>query len=836
MFTHFLSFLFGCAITFFGLRYLASVKLDVAIILLTGKKLKDHSKKIQSEVISTSKQSTNLVGTGVAPERTESSNSVSSQTSENSNSNQPEKVPIKPTQSDTSVSSTHLSTPVEKKPRRASSELVPGNSTKPDIKEISTSTFPNASPIVSSSNYGVNSSPTPVSPIKTQIESTSSTNLIPNGNDSKKSHQRNGSQNSKPMKEPGTPTFSRQRSGDFNLADIQKGKRLNTSQSGLLVDAEFAGWIEIGAKTPVKMVWNTHYFFLKDVWLSWYKNETRRADQCYGWIKLKDCEIEQEISKLKIYLRHKGNKRLFHRHGPDKNIPPSSRSHFLFHRKSSTCRLRFKEEKALSQWVVAFQKAIDKANRSLTANNDTEEFESSDSESDYISDASISEEKNKAADVLEVIEPDQGRVVLVKKEPSFHNITPAISGDFSDSPPTSESGPAPSSQPEKEEEVNAIATTPESREGLLKILTSAIGLDVTSISLPVSLNEPTSFLQRMCEANCYYDLLNKANQQEDSCHRLTYVTAFAISLYPGISRTTKPFNPYLGETFQYVKEGQLRFLAEQVSHHPPVGAAILETEHFLLWQEQGLKTSFGGNSLACETVGDMHVILKKYQDHFCWNGIKTVVHNCIIGKMWIDHYGETKIANYKTGDKANLKFRKCGWFGKGQAEVEAWVLDGQGQTRVTLEGKWNEQLRWAYVSGPNFDAPQPLWVHTNKNDKSNHWGLSPFMQELLVLDDFMKATLPKTDSRFRPDRLALEQRDMKKAASEKSKLEKEQRVIRKSREQQGKVWTPQYFTRREELPFGPDYAFTGKYWEERNQRIAKASAQVPKQPENKKND
>jgi hypothetical protein len=58
---------------------------------------------------------------------------------------------------------------------------------------------------------------------------------------------------------------------------------------------------------------------------------------------------------------------------------------------------------------------------------------------------------------------------------------------------------------------------------------------------------------------------------EDSCHRLAFVAAFAISLYPNNIRTSKPFNPLLGETFEYVNEKKFKFVAEQVSHHPPVG-------------------------------------------------------------------------------------------------------------------------------------------------------------------------------------------------------------------------------------------------------------------------
>lgn len=47
--------------------------------------------------------------------------------------------------------------------------------------------------------------------------------------------------------------------------------------------------------------------------------------------------------------------------------------------------------------------------------------------------------------------------------------------------------------------------------------------------------------------------------------------------------TAKPFNPLLGETFEYVDEERgVKFFTEQVSHHPPICAATLESEHFLM--------------------------------------------------------------------------------------------------------------------------------------------------------------------------------------------------------------------------------------------------------------
>lgn len=225
---------------------------------------------------------------------------------------------------------------------------------------------------------------------------------------------------------------------------------------------------------------------------------------------------------------------------------------------------------------------------------------------------------------------------------------------------------SPSSENSSASGIEEIPTTEENREGLLKLLTKAVG-DLSTVTVPVSFNEPVSFLQRMCELTQYCDLLDKANQAETSIEALMYVTTYAISMYQCVVRTWKPFNPYLGETFEFIKEGRGRFISEQVSHHPPVGASYLEGDNYEFWQEQGLKTKFTGNSLACESVGRMNVKLKKTGHMYSWEGIKTVVHNVIIGSIWIDHYGDTEIKNYSTGTSIKIfhsLFLKIQFFSK----------------------------------------------------------------------------------------------------------------------------------------------------------------------------
>jgi hypothetical protein len=406
--------------------------------------------------------------------------------------------------------------------------------------------------------------------------------------------------------------------------------------------------------------------------------------------------------------------------------------------------------------------------------------------------------------------------------------------------------------------------TQDHREGLVKVLTKAIGLDITAIALPVTLNEPASFLMRLVEQFQYTELLDKAAQCEDSCQRLMFVGIFAASVFAVQERTGKPFNPLLGETFEYIdeKRNNLKFIAEQVSHHPPIGSIHAENDNFILWQTQQLKTKFTGNSLECYVIGSTNVTLKTTGDQFRWEGIKTTVHNVIVGKLWLDHHGDMEIFNQTTSEKAKIGFTKCGWFSKGWHEVAGTVYDMNGTAAVQIFGKWNEaiygKLLNGYTPAPNreidnggrtsptddaknpkqekrerkkdarefkkqlkLNPEEPLWVHTNKaldptklpckymTDWTQH------TLEVIALRDNQASVLPPTDSRLRADRAALEKEEVKKAASAKHQLEEKQRQEERARRT---PWVPRYFKKvSEDLS---EFAFKGNYWNEREERLS----------------
>lgn len=75
-------------------------------------------------------------------------------------------------------------------------------------------------------------------------------------------------------------------------------------------------------------------------------------------------------------------------------------------------------------------------------------------------------------------------------------------------------------------------------------------------------------LQRLTEDFEYACVLDAASKCKNPFERLAYVAAFTISSYSTTStRTSKPFNPLLGETYECDRQQDLgwKAISEQVS-------------------------------------------------------------------------------------------------------------------------------------------------------------------------------------------------------------------------------------------------------------------------------
>ncbi|KAF6035070.1 hypothetical protein EB796_006629 [Bugula neritina] len=347
--------------------------------------------------------------------------------------------------------------------------------------------------------------------------------------------------------------------------------------------------------------------------------------------------------------------------------------------------------------------------------------------------------------------------------------------------------------------------------GLLSILTKNIGKDLTRISMPVTLNEPLNTLQILCEELEYSDLLDKASSFSDPFERMIYVAAFAVSSYASTNTraATKPFNPILGETYECIRlDKGWKFVAEQVSHHPPISACHADSQNFIFKQDCRVKTKFWGKSMEIHPVGSVSVELTRHNEEYKWKKVTTCVHNVLGGQRWVDQYGEMNISCQ--GIKCKLNFVKASYWSNKKHEVHGTITGPGDEVKIYLFGKWTEALYC--TSKTDHQSNRCIWRAGNlPEDHELYYGFTRFAVELNELQSNEATYLPRTDTRFRPDQRFLEEGKIDEAEAAKQRVEKLQREARKEREAKSIEYKPRWFNKVEKDKT-ETYLFNEDYW------------------------
>ncbi|KAF5192569.1 Oxysterol-binding family protein [Thalictrum thalictroides] len=363
----------------------------------------------------------------------------------------------------------------------------------------------------------------------------------------------------------------------------------------------------------------------------------------------------------------------------------------------------------------------------------------------------------------------------------------------------------------------------EDRDGYWKTMQKYIGSDITSlVSLPVLICEPMTNLQKIAELMEYSHLLDLADGCEDPYMRMVYASSWAISVFYAYQRAWKPFNPILGETYEMVNHNGVTFIAEQVCHHPPIGAGHAENEHFAYDVTSKIKTKFLGNSVDIYPIGRTRVTLKRDGVVLDLVPPPTKANNLIFGRTWIDNVGEMIMTNMTTGDKVVLYFQPCGWFGANRYEVDGYVYNASEEPKILMTGKWSESMSCQPCDIEGEPLPgtelKEVWrvADVPENDKFQY---TYFAHKINSFDTAPKNML-SSDARLRPDRNALQKGDLSKAAAEKTSLEERQRAEKSNRDAKGHKFTPRWFEQTDEVtptPWGDleVFQYNGKYDEHR---------------------
>jgi len=276
----------------------------------------------------------------------------------------------------------------------------------------------------------------------------------------------------------------------------------------------------------------------------------------------------------------------------------------------------------------------------------------------------------------------------------------------------------------------------------------------------------------------------------------------------------------LGETLEWTT-AKTRYVCEQVSHHPPVCAAHMQTKDWEWEQFKEIKAQFTGNAVVSPPVGTTRVTFPSRNETYTWPGLTSCVHNLIVGKLWVDHYGDVNLTTTGTKCSASVSFTACGWFSRGWHEVKAVINDESGKPKYYLAGLWNSRLEYWDAKHGKDGARVPdgekklIWKLEQVKSKSLWRGFHKFLDDLRELTPELQKTLLRSDSRFRPDILELDRCNYRRAGQEKWNLEEKQREERKLREK-GELgeWKQRWFE-----PDGNGWKFKRTYWQDREERF-----------------
>ncbi|TQV98088.1 oxysterol-binding protein [Cordyceps javanica] len=369
---------------------------------------------------------------------------------------------------------------------------------------------------------------------------------------------------------------------------------------------------------------------------------------------------------------------------------------------------------------------------------------------------------------------------------------------------------------------------------LIAFVRKNVGKDLSTISMPVSANEPLSLLQKLSEQLEYAELLDKAAKLTAPAERLIYVTAFAISQFSsGRAKERairKPFNPLLGETFELVRgdtetPGGFRLLVEKVQHRPVKLAIHAESAQWSLAQSAAPGQKFWGKSAEITTDGRVRVALHLADgkdELYSWNIANMFLRNVVMGEKYVEPVGTMTVTNDSTGHKASIEFRSKGMFGGRSEDVHVEILNPDGSDAGTgMAGTWTTGLHKSGKGKHSAGSGDAVWhVGGLVDNAAQTYGLTRFAATLNEITDIERDKMAPTDSRLRPDQRMAEEGALDEAEGWKQKLEEEQRVRRRQLEDSGEAYAPRWFVKvSDDAPDGEECwrIKTGKdsYWEER---------------------
>ncbi|XP_063159994.1 oxysterol-binding protein-related protein 10 isoform X1 [Candoia aspera] len=283
----------------------------------------------------------------------------------------------------------------------------------------------------------------------------------------------------------------------------------------------------------------------------------------------------------------------------------------------------------------------------------------------------------------------------------------------------------------EENEEDDLGVMDDQRSIILHLISQLkLGMDLTRVVLPAFILEKRSLLEMFANFLSHPDLFLSISCGTTPEERIIsfveyYLTAFHEGRKGAVAK--KPYNPIIGETFHCswdvpkdrVKpmrtnnascglKGQassecyrLRFVAEQVSHHPPVSSFYCECKekkvcvNVHVWT----KSKFMGMSVGVSMVGEGILYLVEHDEEYIFT-LPCAYARSILTVPWVELGGKVNIQCAKSGYSATVTFHTKPFYGGKVHRVTAEVKHNPTNTIVCkAQGEWNGILEFTYSSG-----------------------------------------------------------------------------------------------------------------------------------------
>ncbi|XP_022921236.1 oxysterol-binding protein-related protein 9 isoform X2 [Onthophagus taurus] len=351
----------------------------------------------------------------------------------------------------------------------------------------------------------------------------------------------------------------------------------------------------------------------------------------------------------------------------------------------------------------------------------------------------------------------------------------------------------------------------ESQGSVIKHLLSQvkIGMDLTKVVLPTFILERRSLLEMYADYFAHPDLFVRIADLKEPKERMVQVVRWYLSSYHAGRKSAvakKPYNPILGEVFYclwdlpesehssddstpdgpipWCKRNQLSFVAEQVSHHPPISAFYAEHYNKKISFDAHIytKSKFLGLSICVYNIGCGIVSVLDYDEEYIVtfpNGYG----RSILTVPWIELGGTVNISCKKTGYHADIEFITKPFYGNKKHRVNAEVYGPEEKKPfLNVNGEWNGvmEAKWSDGECEEFINVNKLSIVKKK--------VRPINQQL------------ENESRrlWKEVTKGLRVNDIDHATNAKGALEQKQRDEAKYRKENNITWETKLFNKSQE--------------------------------------